>query len=350
MVKGWVNMQFSINYSSINTMLQLCSKLKSGTLKEEEIRQLLKHEDYKFEFSRYNNRISEEEFVEYFLNVPNLDQDSITNDDLKIHHKYYMDLFDNLDFYIEKEKELQKLLGKDIFQEQINYAMQGLPDDFELPELKFYFTIGIGQSFGYVYKNGMHFDYLQLIKEKSLEDFCSTIAHEVHHVGMHLIHDSICINDLPLEALFYLCFSSEGLAVKYCNNAEGTLSKAINAGVKNIGLDSFTWKYLNDDFDNTMKQFKATIKRIRNNEIKSMDELVKHIEEYWMCPLTNEQEIGEVPKLKHFRLYSFGNDIWGVIHDCFGKSVVYETLKNPQSFPEVFNDALRKLGRIDLLI
>lgn len=343
-------MEFSINYGSINTMLQLCNKLKNDTVKEGEIRQLLNHEDYKFEFSRYKNRVSEEEFIDYFLNLPNLNQDSITNNDLKIHHKYYMYLLDNLDLFIEKEKELSKWFKKDIFEEQINYALKGLPDDLKLPELKFIFTIGIGQSFGYAYDNGMHFDFLQLIKEKSIKDFCSTIAHEVHHVGLNLLDKSIDISALPVEALFYLCFSGEGLAVKYCNNAEGVLSRPINDGPKNIGLDSFTWEYLNNDFENTMDQFKETIRRIRNNEIKSTEELVKHIEEYWMNPLTKEQKTGDIPKLKHFRLYTLGNDIWGIIHDCFGKGVVYETLKNPQSFPAIYNKALQKVGRIDLQI
>ena len=343
-------MQFSINYSSIYTMLQLCNELKSGNVNEKEISQLINHEDYKFEFSRYKNRVSEEEFINYFLNLPNLNEDSITNNDLKIHHKYYMYLLDNLDLFIDKEKELNKWFKKNIFEEQINYALKGLPDDLKLPELKFIFTIGIGQSFGYVHGNGMHFDFLQLIKEKSLGDFCSTIAHEVHHVGMNLIHESIDFNTLTLEGMFYLYFSGEGLAVKYCNNAEGILSKPISDGPKNIGLDSFTWEYLNNDFDNTMNQFKETIRKIRNNEIKSTEELVSHLEEYWMNPLTKEQKQGDVPKLKHFRLYTFGNDIWGVIHDCFGKGVVYETLKNPENFPVVYNRALQEIGRIDLQI
>lgn len=343
-------MQFSINFSSIRTMLKLCAELKNGNIKEREIKELLNHEDYMFELSRYKNRVSREEFIDYFLNLPKLNEESIDNNDLKIHHKYYMYLLDNLDLFLDKEKEIHKWFKRDVFEAQINYALKGLPDDLNLPELKFIFTIGIGQSFGYVHGNGMHFDFLQLIKEKTLEAFCSTIAHEVHHVGMNLIHESIDINALTLESLFYLYFSGEGLAVKYCNNAEGVLSKPINDGPKNIGLDSFTWEYLNSDFNDTMKQFKATIRRIRNNEIRTTEELVTHIEEYWMNPLTKEQKPGDIPKLKHFRLYSLGNDIWGVIHDCFGKGVVYETLKNPQNFPSVYNKALRNIGRIDLQI
>jgi hypothetical protein len=57
--------------------------------------------------------------------------------------------------------------------------------------------------------------------------------------------------------MVYLYFSGEGLAVKYCNNAERVLSKSIYSGCKNIGLYSFSWKYLNDDFcNNKVNMFK----------------------------------------------------------------------------------------------
>lgn len=97
-----------------------------------------------------------------------------------------------------------------------------------------------------------------------------------------------------------------------------------------------------------MEEFKKTIARIRNNEIKSQEELFKHIQEYWMNPYTKGQSTDEIPKIQHFRLYSFGNDIWGVIHDCFGKNVVYDTINNLSKFPEVFNRALEKIGRSEL--
>lgn len=52
----------------------------------------------------------------------------------------------------------------------------------------------------------------------------------------------------------------------------------------------------------------------------------------------------DIPKLLHFRLSSFGNEIWGVIHDCFGKNAVYETFMHPETFPTVYNNALEKQG------
>ena len=335
-------MNIKIRNSSINNMLQLCKKLKNGTVTRGEVEMVLDHEDYNFEFDRYNGRISKAEFIEYFLNIPNIIENEIKNVGLKTHHKYYKALLDNIDFYLEKSKEIMSM-KKEIFEEKVKIALKGLPEDIDLMELNFIFTIGIGQSFGYAHKNGMHFDLLQLV-DKNLEQFYSTIAHEVHHVGLNKLDEELNFDSMNLEELFYICFSGEGLAVKYCNNAEGILSKSIYNTTKNIGLDTFTWEYLNMDFYNTMDKFKKTIDDIRNNRIKDRDDLNNLLIEYWMNPYTEGQEKGDVPNLKHFRLYSLGNEIWGIIHDCFGKEVVFDTLRNPSSFPEVFNKALDKIG------
>lgn len=330
-------------------MLKVCEKLKDADINRSDIENVINHEDYKFEFQRYKDRISENEFIDYFLNIPELTEADLKNEDLKNHHRYYKDLIDRLSFYKEKSSRLNEFTP-DLFREQISMALRGLPDDFQLPDLNFIFTIGIGQSFGYVYNNGMHFDFLQLIKDNSIHDLCATISHEIHHVGMNAIHDTINLNAVSLESLFYLYFSGEGLAVKYCNNAEGVLSKSIYDGPENIGLDSFTWSYLNNDFYNTMAHFQETVNNIRNKRINSIEELERDFSEYWMNPYIEGQGRNEVPELKHSRLYSFGNEIWGIIHDCFGKNTVFDTIKNIDRFPYVFNNALEKLGREEFRI
>jgi uncharacterized protein YjaZ len=325
-------------------MLTLCERLAAEKIEKKDIENILKHEDYRFEFLRYKGRVSEEQYIDYLLQINTLNEEEITNMDLKAHHRYYKDLINNFDFYREKLSELEELLTPSLMEKQVSIALKGLPEDIKLPDLNFIFTIGIGQSFGYVYENGMHFDFLQLVKDKSISEFCSTIAHEVHHVGINTIMNQLNLHTISLEGLFYLHFIGEGLAVKYCNNAEGVLSKGIYCGDKNIGLDAFTWKYLNEDFYNTMAHFQKDIRDIRENNIKSVEELNKVIKEYWMNFYTEEQTKGEIPKLKHFRVYSFGNEIWGIIHDCFGKNAVFETINNPDKFPTIFNKALDKIG------
>lgn len=336
-------MEFEVRYSSIKEMLELIKKLRKNEVTYSEIDKLLDHKDYQIEFARYKDRITKNEYIDYFLNFSSLKENKIKNEDLRIHHKFFKDLYDNLDYYFEKTKILNKFT-KELFEKQINIALKGLPDDIKLDKLNFIFTVGIGQSFGYVHKNNMHFDYLQLIKNKPINDFCSSIAHEVHHVGMNLLYENIDLESIPLEELFYLYFSGEGLAVKYCNNAKGVLSKSIYDAPQNTGLDSFTWEYLNNDFENTMKHFKETINNIRSNKIENREELENQLSDYWMNPYIKGQDKKEIPKLRQFRLYSFGNEIWGIIHDCFGKEKVFEIIKDMSKFVQYYNIALEKIG------
>lgn len=337
-------MNLSIHHSTLRPMFDLCAELIKGTVDRVEIQDIISHPDYQFEFSRYKGRVTEGEYISYLLQAEHLTEDQITNPDFKAHHKYYRDLFNNPEFYKRKLEELESILTPDIFNKQLSIALKGLPDNLELKELDIVFTISIGGSFGYSHGNGIHFDFLQLAKEVSIEAFRSTISHEIHHVAMDKLYAKLDWDNLSLESQFYINFSGEGLAVKYCNNTDGIMSKSIYEGKKNIGLDTFTWQYLNNDFENTMAHFIKDVEDIRSGRINSQKELDKLLIEYWMNRRTEEQSENDIPKLLHFRMYSFGNEIWGIIHDCFGKDAVFETLMHPETFPSVYNNALVKLS------
>ncbi|MCM1991524.1 endo-beta-N-acetylglucosaminidase [Oceanirhabdus seepicola] len=115
-------------------------------------------------------------------------------------------------------------------------------------------------------------------------------------------------------------------------------------------MDEESWRFLKDDFDNTFKEFKSQITKIRNNEIKDINELNKYFVEYWWGLHTPEQSKDEAPKLQNSRNYFFGCDVWGLIHDVYGREKVFELLGDLKQFPTVFNSALEKVGREDLKI
>lgn len=342
--KGVCLMKINVRYNTIDEMLALCKQVKEGCLDKDRLEKLLNHEDYQVEFKRYDGRVSKEEFFDFFSNFPNLDYNEISNKDFQVHYENYKYLFDNIELY-EKECKKFKDFTEDLFVKQVEMALKGLPGKVKFDELNFIFTLGIGMSFGWVYENNSHFDVIQLIKNSSVEDFKSTIAHEVHHIGINSIFKDLDMDKISVEDYFYIFFSGEGLAVKYCNNAEGNISKAIYDGEKNVGLDSFSWNYLNNEFEDNLKAFKEHIKMIRAGEIKNLEELQKLIQNYWMNFHTDEQDKSEPPKLKQGRWYAFGNDVWGVIHDVFGKDKVFETLDNPKNFPQVYNEAVKKIGK-----
>ncbi|MDD6771511.1 MAG: DUF5700 domain-containing putative Zn-dependent protease [Inconstantimicrobium porci] len=338
-------MNFKIRYSTVLPMINLCEKLKNGQATRDEFKQLLDHEDYQAEFERYKGRLNEDEFLNYIMNIFNLEEKDIANMDLKAHHKYFIYFLDNIDFYKNKFNEFINKITPEFVECQVNVALKGLPDNLDLPEPNYIFTIGIGRSNGYVHKNNLVFDIIQTFTFfNNLDDFCSMFAHETHHLAMYnCIYSDIDESTLTPEEYFYLSFSSEGLAVKFCNNAEGVLSKAIYDSAKNIGLDKFTWKYLNNDFPDTMKHFRSTVKNIQSGAY-NMDDVEKDLSDYWTNFYTKDQKKGEVPKLLHFRCYTFGNDIWGMIYDCFGKEALYDTIKHPNKFPKIYNKSLEKIG------
>lgn len=331
-------MKHNIRFSSIHLMLELIERHKQGTLTSSDVLRVLAHEDYAMEVKRYGKAITRDEFCTYLMQFPKLSEAEVTNTGLRAHHAYYLDLYHHLDNYRENLSKLESITAE-LLAEQICLAQKGLPSTINLDDINFVFTIGIGQSFGYVYESNTHFDFLQLVKDNRIDDFQSTIAHEVHHVGFNRFLRSLDLSTLTLEGLFYLYFAGEGLAVKYCNNAEGVLSKAIYATPKNVGLDGYTWKWLMNDFPTSMERFHVVVQQIRSNTIKSEEELMKELRGFWMNPHVDGQPVDLPPRLKHFRLYSFGNEIWGILHDCFGKDGVFEILKDLEWFPVRLNEA-----------
>jgi hypothetical protein len=349
-------MKVNVRYGTVLRMFELCKKHKKGEMDRSELEEILNHEDYLVEFERYNSPglpmcvITREEFIEYFMNLLRIDVNDIKNQRLKMNHEYYRHFFDNLEYYEEEFNKLVPMLSREIFYEWLQYTIDGLPEEITFDELEFLFTISIGNSFGWPHKHYIHFDIIKFFKVFDKEAFRNFIGHEVHHIGLNKFFDLIDDSKISPEEYLYLFLAFEGLAVKYCNNGQGVLTRSIYPEQSNIGMDKFSWDYFHGEFDEMFENFKSQIYSIRENKIKGMEELQPILSKYWLDLYTKEQDRNEVPKLKHSKNYYFGCDIWGLIHDVYGKEMVYDTLKDLKKFPEVFNASLKKIGRDDLCI
>lgn len=143
--------------------------------------------------------------------------------------------------------------------------------------------------------------------------------------------------------------SGEGCAVKYGNNFEGILTKKIY-GDQEMTINQKSYQYYISNFNTIYDVFKSDIKRIRSGEIKNLDELEKlFMDNYYYRDVVIG---GEVHKfyLHNPIAYYFGADIWGLIHDVYGRKMVFELLMNTEYFFEYYNKALIKKNRDDLCI
>ncbi|WP_371802346.1 DUF5700 domain-containing putative Zn-dependent protease [Candidatus Lokiarchaeum ossiferum] len=347
-------LHISFQKATLEQMIHIFKNLREPNANKIAIRQqlemILDHPDYVVEFSRYGNRVQKSELIDFILNFQSIEKSSIKNEDLLVRFDHFKYLIKHVDDYQSKLDLIESIFTPEIIKEQGDLALKGLPKGTQFGKVTFLFTVGIGMSFGYPHQTEdgrkyIHFDFIQLIKEFTPEQIRFCIGHEIHHIAMNEIHDSLDIVNMPLEQLFFLLFSGEGLAVKYCNNAKGILSQPLYPDLpENIGLDRFSWEYLNNDFENTFQMFRNHIQMIRNGEITSQDQLMALFQKYWMNDKTAEQSPDESPRLKQSRFYSFGNEIWGLLHDKYGIEKVYNTIYNMGDFLSLLNKALIDLN------
>lgn len=327
--------------TAVKPAMDLLRKKKAGMLTRAEVEKLLDHEDYQFEFRRYEGRVPRQAFVDYFLTFESMAPEQIQNNDLKNHHAFWLDLYENLSWFEAKAEAFFDQFNDQMVAEATEIAMAGFPQSYRFSDCKIIFTCGIGQSFGYANENGMHFDIMQLFRNYENEHFKHMVAHEIHHL---IFLDNIAFCEENLEGYFLQWLAIEGLAIKFTNNAQGVWSQKLwPEEAAGLGLESID--YWNQRFDDTYLEFRNTIRRIRDGEIRTIDEIREHLVSYWFSLYADGQSKDEIPLLKQPRLYTMGNDLWGTFYDVYGMEALYETLNHPETFIGKFNRALRSLGR-----
>lgn len=334
--------------TAVVPMFELLRKKKTGQLNRGEIEAMLEHADYQFEFRRYEDRVAPRDFAEYLLNFESLDVSQIKNYDLRNHHRYWLDLYENLDWFEKETEAFFRRFDTTVIDEARQIAVSGFPTSCHFQDCKIIFTCGIGQSFGYAHENGMHFDIMQLLRHYADENFKLMIAHEIHHL---FFLDNVPFDETNLEGYFLQWFAIEGLAIKFTGNAQGVLSQKLHPEqLADLGLDDTSIAYANSRFNTNFAMFRKHLAQIRSGEISTVEGVRNLLVNYWFDLYTDEQSRDEVPQLKQPKLYAFGNDLWGTFYDVYGMDELYETLTHPETFVEKFNGAIRTLGREEYLL
>ena len=340
-------MNINLRMSSIIPMLNFLRDLKNEQATLAQITDIFNHPDYDFEFKRHG-AASKDPIIDYFLNlntikpsdIPVLRASRIT--ELRDKHELWLAAYENPQRYEQLHNSLKLFITDEMLAGVTAMVKRGLPEDADIGTIDVISTMSISGSFGYVFDGAFHFDILRLTEDK-LNYLPLLFAHEAHHLAM-MNYESSFVDSFSLEEWYIHSFSGEGLAVKFCNNAEGTISKPIyNDRPPNLGLDKFTMNYLNQRFDEALKVFEDTLTAIRLGKM-SKDDIEKQLMEYWYNFHTEDQQPDEAPKLQQSFAYSFGNDFFGAIYDAFGREKLFECVRYPLKALDYFKRAIDEVN------
>jgi|GEM_PF-2935051 len=328
-------MRINIHKSSIEPMIEICRKHKAGLLNRDELVKFLECDDYQVEFNRYSSQslpvstISKDEFVDYFMNIFDITEDLIKNPRLKNKHNVWKIFLNDIDGFVMSNEEFSSISHDDIQRVQKllkNSFPESLINDFA--DIECVFTLSIGDSMGYPYKNYIHFDFLNLSLIDDKETFVNFIAHEIHHIVYSKIMSKNMKSEMsPLEH-FVVLFSFEGLAVKFCNNGCGSFTTPLYSSKSNIGMTSDTWSFYEKEFNHMLQEFVKDFIRIKTKQLNH-SEVGSIIKEKWLTPnIVSFIDSSEL-NVTHYRNYYLGMQLFGFIYDRVGLSKMFDMLLNP---------------------
>lgn len=350
-----MNVLIEISKGTILTMLEIMDRFNAGKDVRADLSRLLEHEDYKIEIERYQNHpaklgFTKEDFINYFINIRSFDMDSITSKALKYRTKDLLHIIDNLDYYRGIYKQIEKIDDSFILR-ALEKAKVGLPDDIALNDIKIIFSIGLGVSGGWIYKNYTHYDLGAVLDKKTVQGLMNTIAHECHHIGYNRLFENIDESNFidHMDILLVLYLSCEGTAIKYCNNYQGKLTGKIYED-QEMSINYTSYDYYLTNFRDIYDTLRDDIKDLRLGMVKKTDEFEDLFNKHYLFRDVKIEDKVVENYLGQPIAYHLGADMWGLIHDVYGRQKVFELLKNPIDFFKYYNNALIKINKQDLCI
>ncbi len=327
-----------LRMSSIPLMLEYVAGLASRPGDRETVRRILDHEDYQFELRRYKLP-SAEHLIDYFSRldtippeeIPDLSGDHRRNH-LREKHSQWLDCIADPQKYAGRYERLKALFTDDFLAELQNRLAGMFPRGTEMiSDPAVVSTLSFGRSFGYPYEGALHLDLFGIDEYASLEDLPRIVLHEMHHLQMMKLAESVSGEESLLER-YIRSFAWEGLAVKFCNNAEGVLSRRLEPGEPaNQGVASIP--LLNRRFEEHFRLFCDTVEGIRAGAFTEED-MDRQRQEVWMNPYL----LGAEP-LDQLAVYSLGNELYGCVYDAFGLDAVFACFHHPGRLIDYFNRA-----------
>lgn len=147
---------------------------------------------------------------------------------------------------------------------------------------------------------------------------------------------------MNIKESFLVNFAFEGLAMHFNNNAQTLYKKKRYPEEPSYEVDQFSWDLFENDFDELFSMFKKDL--LMCEKIKDEQELnnllESHYEKFTYFCFKDHQKY----KIAQYPTYYLGCYLWGIIDNAFGKETLFDTLKNPNKFIEIYNNAVELIG------
>lgn len=330
-----------LRIASIPLMLDYVSGLDSGPPDRAAAARILSHEDYQFELRRYGIP-SAGHLVDYFSRLTSIAPEDIPDlsgnhrrNALREKHAQWLDCARNPQTY-DMRCQRMKAMFTDRFMADMQHRLAAMfpAGTRMIPDPAVVSTLSFGQSFGYPYEGAIHLDLFGVETACTMEELPRIVLHELHHLQINKMAEEAGLHagGLSLLESYILQFAGEGLAVKFCNNAEGVVSRRLEPDLPpNQNVPALST--LKGHFPELFQLFCDTVRRIRAGAF-TQEDLAQQNREVWLNPFL----YGE-PHLEQMPLYSLGNELYGCIYDAFGLDILYECFYHPAQVIPFFNRA-----------
>jgi hypothetical protein len=357
------------DYKSTEAMLKVIQALHhhaEAKAVEKLLDEALKFEAYNVSHERYTNperpkesQVTLSQFRRFMLSFSEKQVDTQDNKRLMITKSFYENAIKNPEKFQKAIRKI-RLVPTSRFQDSFELALYWLP---KVPELNIHvwilFDIGGSGAWAFRTEDGsdnIGFNILHMLDDKGefdIELFLGILAHEIHHLGLPLSSYLKAINyenlgensRLKLYSDYMETLMTEGMAMKFCNNAPGVLSplpypeKAFVATQLNLK----DWKHFQDQLVDIHGRAIKDLRRLLSDTTVDKEKFESDYDNYWTWR-AGEKE-GRTFTLG--RRYYYGAELLGVIYAALGRDAVFEGLLDLRKILLLYNEGLMKLGLED---
>lgn len=211
-----------------------------------------------------------------------------------------------------------------------------LPNSACIPDVDVLVTVGLGDSFGWPYRNVVHFDFVKMLDDfESFAQLENLLAHELHHIGYESLLAGFNAATSAHQFLLFLAY--EGTAIKFFNHPDSVFSKCLDEHMQSYQIVASDWQYYREHWDFYFGQFQNDYRLL----LKHPKTDVASVTEKWM---TRQRIDDSDSTLTQYPNYFIGSEIIGMLLDHFGLDTVFDILFGDVSFEDAYDGILDSKG------